>query len=325
MPFRIHRFMTIGLLAMAIISPLAAHAQTYPTQPITMVVPFPAGGRTDLIGRVLAQTLSEKLGHPVVTVNRPGAGGVIGAKEVAQAKPDGYTLGFFSTAAVTSQFTSSTPVPLKAFDLIAIVNRDPAALAVHADAPWKTLADLVSEAKKSPDKLRIGTIPGASAQIFTGGFSRAAGVSLIEVPFKGDADGVLALAGGHIEAHMAVPIAYRALAEAKKIRMLGIAAEEKSALYGDLPTFRENGVDLVVGAFHGLFVPAGTPAPVLQKLADAMEATTKAPAVEAQMEKAGAAIYFLKGSPAQAFLAEQNTFYKSLIDTLSLQAATAAK
>ena len=104
-------------------------------------------------------------------------------------------------------------------------------------------------------------IPGASAQIFAAGFARAANVKMIDVPFKGDAEGAIALAGGHIEAHVAVPVSYKSLIDAKKVRILAVAAESKSPLYGNLATFRENGVDLVIGAFHGVYVPKGTPSP----------------------------------------------------------------
>lgn len=164
-----------------------------------------------------------------------------------------------------------TPLSLSRFDLIAIVNADPAALAVNDSAKWRTMKDLVSDAKKTPGTLKIGMIPGASAQIFAAGFARAAGVDLISVPFKGDADGAIALAGGHIDIHVAVPVSYKSLVASKKVRFLAVAADARSELYGNLPTYRENGVPLSINTFHGVYVPKGTPDAIKTKIADALQ------------------------------------------------------
>jgi len=297
-----------------------ALAQRYPGRAVTMVVPFPAGGRTDLIGRIVAQHLQGYLNNNTVLIlNKPGASGVLGSLEVSQARPDGYTLGFFSTSFVTAQYTVSTPIVVKDYDLLAIVNVDPAAVAVHETAPWKTLAELVDHARKNPERVRIGMIPGASAQIFAGALAKAAGLKLIDVPFKGDADGAVALAGGHIEAHVAVPVSYRALVAAKKVRVLAVAAEERSSLFPDLPTFRENGVDVVIGAFHGVYGPRGLPAEVRDTMIAALEKTMTSKDVVEQLSTAGAGILFRKGEAATAFLAQQDAMYRQVIDDLGMR------
>jgi tripartite-type tricarboxylate transporter receptor subunit TctC len=296
-----------------------AQATDYPNKGLSLIVPFSAGGRTDVIGRIVAQHLSKPLGKPVAVVNKPGASSVLGSQEVAQSRPDGYTVGFFSTSAVTAQYTVPTPLDLKDFELVAIVNADPAALAVQESAPWKTLRELVEHARKNPDSLRIGMIPGASAQIFAAGFAKAADVKLIDVPFKGDHDGAVALAGGHIEVHVAVPVSYKPLVEAKKVKILAVAAESRSPLYGNLPTFRENGVDLVVGAFHGVYVPKATPPAIVTKLADALEQAMNAPELVANMNDVGAGITFLRGQAAKGFLAQQDKTYRTIIENLGLR------
>jgi tripartite-type tricarboxylate transporter receptor subunit TctC len=305
--------------------PASAFAQgtDYPAKPVTMIVPFPAGGRTDVIGRVVAQHLSKQLGKSIAVVNKPGASSVLGSVEVAQSKPDGYTLGFFSSAAVTAQYTVPTPLSLADFELVAIVNADPAALAVQEASPWKTLKDFTEEARHRPDQLRIGMIPGASAQIFAAGLARAAGVKLINVPFKGDTDGAVALAGGHIEAHVAVPVSYKSLVAAKKVRILAVAAEKSSPLYGNVPTFRDNGVDLVIGAFHGVYVPNGTPQPVVAKLEQALVQTMSAKGLLDTMRDVGADVEFLKGVEAKTYLAKQDASYKAIIEDLGLRVAPA--
>src|SRR5262249_27000439 len=140
-----HRTGLIAAICVVLVLPAFSFAQDvdYPTKPVTMIVPFPAGGRTDVIGRLVAQHLAKELGKSIAVVNKPGASSVLGSMEVAQSKPDGYTVGFFSTSAVTSQYTVPTPMSLKDFELVAIVNSDPAAIAVQASAPWKSLKQVV--------------------------------------------------------------------------------------------------------------------------------------------------------------------------------------
>jgi tripartite-type tricarboxylate transporter receptor subunit TctC len=316
-----HVYLGLCFALLAMLVPAAAHAQRYPTKAVTFVVPFPAGGRTDLIARIVAQHLPGPLNATVVVANKPGASSVLGSHEVSQARPDGYTLGFFSTSFVTAQYTVSTPIVRKDYDLLAIVNVDPAAVAVNETAPWKSLKELVGHARNNPGRLRIGMIPGASAQIFAGALEKAAGIKLINVPFKGDADGAIALAGGHIDVHVAVPVSYQALVAAKKVRVLAVAAEERSPLYGDIPTFRENGVDLVIGAFHGVYGPLGLPADVRDTMVAALERAMSSKELVEQMSKAGAGILFRKGDAARAFLAQQDAAYRQIIDELGMRVA----
>src|SRR3989440_2835125 len=297
----------------------AASAQPYPSKPVSLIVPFPAGGRTDVIGRIIAAQLIEPLGSTVVVVNKPGAGGVLGSQEVSQARPDGHTLGFFSTSFVTAQYTLPTPIVARDYELLAIVNADPAAVAVNESAPRKSLRELVEQARKAPDQLKIGMIPGASAQIFAGALERKAGIKLYNIPFKGDSDGAIALAGGHIDVHVAVPVSYQALVAAKKVRVLAVAAEERSPLYRDVPTFRENGVDLVIAAFHGIYAPRGLPAAVRETIVAALEKTMSARELGEQMSTAGAGLVFRKGAAANAFLAEQDAIYRQIIDDLGMR------
>lgn len=301
----------------------ASGQSQYPTKPLTMIVPFPAGGRTDVVGRIVAQELAKTLGKPVAVVNKPGASSVLGAREVADSSPDGYTLGFFSTSAVTSQYTVPTPISLSNFDLVAIVNTDPAAVAVQYSSPWKTLKDFVADAKANPGKYRMGMIPGASAQIFAAGFGNAAGITMIMVPFKGDADGAIALAGGHIDVHVAVPVSYKSLEAGKKVRVLAVADNSRSPLYNNTPTFKDNGVDLVIAAFHGIYVPKGTPAEVQKKLADGIEKAMKSPDLQKTMDNVGAGVAFYRGDQAKAFLAKQDDTYRTIIDKLGLRVSQA--
>ncbi|MGH9254208.1 MAG: tripartite tricarboxylate transporter substrate binding protein [Vicinamibacterales bacterium] len=313
-----HAFAAVFL---ALLLPMCTTHAAYPEKAVTFVVPFPPGGRTDLTARLVTQHLPKHLGQAAVVVNKPGAGGVLGAKEVAGAAPDGYTLGIFSTAVVTAQYTVPTPTDLKDYAAIAVVNVDPMALAVKADASWKTLQELVAYGRANPGKLRIGMIPGASAQIFAAGFANAAGLQGTFVPYKGDAPGAAALAGGHIDVHVAVPVSYKALVEANKVRMLGVAAESRSALYRDVPTFRENGVDFVIGSFHIVFAPRGTPADVLGTLERALERTLREPDLVKQMADSNLGHAYLNREDTAAFLTQQDAIYRRVIDAVGMRVA----
>lgn len=308
-----------------IVAAPAAFAQSYPTQTVTIIVPFGAGGRTDLTARGVAQALEKHLGGTVVVVNKPGAGGVIGAKEVANAKPDGYTAGIFSSAVVSAQYTVKTGTDLGDYKIAGVMEISPAAVSVNYDRPWKTLKDLVAAAKKSPGELTFGMIPGASAQVFAGGFVDAAGIEMKMVPFNSDAPGVNALAGGHIDAHVAVPASYKVLSDAKKIRMLGVAAEKRMSTFPEIPTMREQGVDLVIGSFHGLFVPKDTPDAIVAKLEAALEKAMEEKKVNEQMARVGLGPVYMARKEAERFVAGQDATYRRLISDLGMMQASKKK
>lgn len=143
---------------------------------------------------------------------------------------------------------------------------------------------------------------------------------MVNVPFKGDTDGAIALAGHNIDVHFAVPVSYKSLVESKKVRILAVASDERSPVYANLPTFKENGLDLTIGAFHGIFVPAGTPDAVKQKVEDALKSAVDNPELKKRMRDAGAAIVLLQGDEAKAYLARQDDTYRGIIDTLGLHA-----
>lgn len=234
---------------------LAAEAQNYPAGPVSLIVPYPPGGRTDLTARVVAQYLKDELGQPVVVVNKPGASGVLGAKEVARAAPDGHTLGFFSTGFLTTQYTVPTPTNVREYELIALVNYDPAAIAGSVAKGWESLAQVLAAAKAKPRSLRVGINPGSSAHIFAAAFCDAAGIEATFVPFKGGSARAAAIGGGHIDLDFDIVAPMKGMREAGKLRILGIAAERREELYRDIPTMREQGVNLAIHSWHGVFAP----------------------------------------------------------------------
>lgn len=302
---------------------VAAVAQTYPTKPVTFIVPFPAGGRTDLTARAVAQFLKSELGQPVVIVNKPGASGVLGAKEVAGSAPDGYTLGFFSTGFLTTQYTVPTPTNVREYELVSLVNYDPAAVAVSAVKGWKTLAEVISVGKAKPGALRVGINPGSSAHVFAAAFCNAAGLEAIYVPFKGGSERAAALAGGHIDLDFDIVAPMKPMRDAGKLRILGVAAERRVELYRDLPTLREQGIDLVIHSWHGVFAPKGTPTAVLAALDAALERVARNREFVDQMAALLLGVRYMNRTEFARFFAEQDEQFKPLIQKLGLMAAPA--
>jgi tripartite-type tricarboxylate transporter receptor subunit TctC len=311
----------LGALA-ALLLPLGAHA-AWPEKAITLVVPFPPAGRTDITARVVADFLRAELGQSVVIVNKAGAGGVIGAKEVAKAAPDGYTLGFFSTGFLTTQYTVSTPTDVKEYELVSLINFDPAAIAVSSASKFKTVADVVNAGKAKPMALNVGVNPGSSAHVFAASFFDAAGATATFVPFKGGSERSVALAGGHIDLDFDIVAAMKPAQDASKARILAIAADKRSELYPDLPTMREQGVDLVISSWHGVFAPKGTPAAIVDRIDKALERIAQKKEFVDKMNTQLLGVRYMKRSEFEfeRFYAEQDVLYGRIIDRLGLNVA----
>lgn len=314
-----HVYTLLFLAAVALASAAnCAFAQPYPGKPVTLVVPFPPGGRTDLTARAVADSMKDELRQPVVIVNKPGASGVLGAKEVAGAAPDGYTLGFFSTGFLTTQYTVPTPTNVKDYELVSLINYDPAAVAVSAATGWTTLRQVLAAGKAKPHSLRVGINTGNSAHIFAAAFARAAGLDVIYVPFKGGSERAAAIAGGHIDLDFDIVAPMKPLLDAGKLHVLGVAAEQRVDLYRQIPTFKEQGVDLVIYSWHGVFAPKGTPAAVLTALDASLGKIARNPKFVAQMEKLLLRVRYMNRQEFANFFTDQDAQFKPLIQKLGL-------
>ncbi|HEV8518321.1 MAG TPA: tripartite tricarboxylate transporter substrate binding protein [Burkholderiales bacterium] len=295
-----------------------ARAQTFPAKAITLIVPFPAGGRTDLTARAIAEAMRDDLRQPIVVVNKPGASGVLGAKEVAAAAPDGYTLCLFSTGFLTAQYTLPTPTTVKEYELISLINFDPAALAASSMNGWTSLTQVITAGKAKPKSLRIGINPGNSAHIFAGAFVRAVGLDVLFVPFKGGSERATAIAGGHIDLDFDIVAPMKPLLDAGKLRVLGVAAERRVDLYPQIPTFKEQGVDLLVYSWHGIFAPKGTPAPVLATVDASLQRISRNAKFLANMEKLLLGVRYMNRQEFADFFADQDAQFRPLIQNLGL-------
>ncbi|MHA7685781.1 Bug family tripartite tricarboxylate transporter substrate binding protein [Cupriavidus sp. PET2-C1] len=286
---RIRRAAACLLAGMA----LSAHAETYPSKPVTLVVPFTPGGTTDILGRIVADGLGRKLGKPVIVDNRGGAGGNIGAAMVAQAKPDGYTLlmGYNGTNAINpSLYKRLSWDPIKSFDPISTVARVNNVVVVSPSLPVKTLPELVAYAKAHPGQLNYGSAGAGSIFHLAGEMlSRQAGIQMSHVPYKGAAPALSDLMAGQVQVMFStIPTALPYI-KAGKLRAIGVTGQERSPIFPDLPTARQAGFpNMVVDSWFAVFVPKGTSPEIEAKLTAAVKEVIADPAIARRLEEQGA-------------------------------------
>lgn len=302
----------IRLLAAAACAALAvafpAAAQTdYPSHTITMIVPFPPGGVADITARPAAEAMGRFLRQTVIIENKSGAGGGVGMQYVARAKPDGYTvlmaLSSISIIPEADKILGRAPMfQLSQLVPIARFTADPTVLAVRADSPWKGVKDMLEAARKAP-----GTIPyGSSGNYGTMHvpmemLAAAAGAKMLHVPFTGAGPAVVALLGGNVDALSTGPSTIMGHLKAGKVRVLASWGDSRHPALPDVPTLKELGYDAQFSQWTGLFVPAGTPEPVIAKLREAAKATAADPTFLAALAKVETPVQYQDQPQFKAF------------------------
>ena len=268
MPLSRRQLVTAALASSAIALPRPAWA-AYPDHPIRLVVPFPPGGAVDPVARLIAEALGERLGQPVVSYNRGGAGGGLGMDEVAKSPPDGYTM-LLSHSGMTYMpglYRNLPFDPIKDFAPIVTAVSGFYVLAVHPDMPVTSVAELIAYAKANPGKLTYGSA-GIGSTLHLAGelFRREAGIDILHVPYKGGGPGIAGLVGGQTQMMFAPAVGILPLARAGKVRALAVTSAKRSALASDLPAVAETlpGFDIV--GWYGLAAPAGTPQDAVARL-----------------------------------------------------------
>ena len=252
----------------------ASFAQAdYPERPITMIVAFSPGGGTDVAARSLAPFIEKYLDGSITVVNKPGAGGEVGFTAIAQAEPDGYPIGFLNTPnLITIPIERDTRYELENIAPIASVVDDPGGFHVRSESEFETLDELIAYAKEHPNAVTFGTTGiGSDDHLAALALQRAAGIELTHVPFPGASAVRAALLGGHISLGVFNMSEAVSFIEEGRVRPLGQMAEERWPVTPDVPTFREQGYDIVQGSIRGIGAPAGVPDEVLQKVASAIE------------------------------------------------------
>jgi tripartite-type tricarboxylate transporter receptor subunit TctC len=277
MPNRSRRSVMAGVLAALALAaaPLPAVAQAYPSRPITLIVPWGAGGGTDATARIIGSLLEKELGQPVTVVNRTGGSGVVGHAAIASAPPDGYTIGLATVEIGMMHWQGLTELTGASYTPIGLVNADPAGIQVRADAPYKTASELMAAIKANPGKFKAsGTGQGGIWHLAIAGLLRDQKIdpaALPWVPSNGAAPGLQDMVAGGVEvAPVSLPEA-RSLIDAGKVKSLAIMSDKRSALYPNVPTLKEAvGSDWNMAAWRGIVAPKGIPAEARDKLSAAV-------------------------------------------------------
>jgi tripartite-type tricarboxylate transporter receptor subunit TctC len=303
----IFRRLVVGLIA--IVFAPCAQAQTYPDRPIRLIAPFPAGGLADVLARAVGDQMTKSLGQPVVVENRAGAGGNTGALAVATAPPDGYTLLMSSAGILTANpfLYSKMPFDVEtAFIPISNVAEMSMLLVVNPNVEAKTLKEFVALAKARPGKLNFGSPGiGTTGHLGLAMFMHAAKVQITHVPYRGAAPAVQDLIAGQIDGVVDNPPTVISHIEGGKLRPLAVAAKSRMKLLPDVPTAAEGGVaGYEASSWFGIAAPAGTPAPIVERLHKEIVAAVRSPAMQERFAKSGAE---LVGNTPQEFAAQIRT------------------
>src|SRR5215813_2440572 len=265
------RLRLAGALVVALAVPAAAQEPLFPQKGVLEItVLFPAGSSADVTARLLADGMSKQLEQRIIVVNRPGAGGAIGYRHVAAQKADGYSLVWNSNSISTTFHSGMLGFSYEAFDAVAQALIESPVLAVLGNAKWKTLAAFIDDAKAKPKALTVANSGvGSHTHISSVALFKAAGTEVVDVPF-GAAQVVPSLLGGHIDAVVQLPGALAAYVKSGQVRVLAALVEKRDAALPDVPTAREQGVDVSLEAWRGIAVPKGTPKPVVMVLESAI-------------------------------------------------------
>ena len=301
----------------------AAHAQTYPAKAIRIVVPYPPGGGTDLVARLIAQKLGDSVGRPVIVDNRSGANGLIGTEAAAKAPPDGYTLGMATPGPVTvakSLYPNLGYDPERDFAPVILANASPNVLAIHPSVPARSVKDLVSLARNRPLHVGVSTI-GSVQHLLAEMLNHASGAKLEIVTYKGGAQVATDTIGGQIESLWSVLPVVLPMIQSGRLRVLAVASEKRSALIPNVPTMGESGWPTVLAtAWNGVVAPAGTPRNIIALLNKEIARGLEAPDVKERFTALG--MEAIGGSPEDfaSFLRAESAKWAKVVKAANIKA-----
>jgi tripartite-type tricarboxylate transporter receptor subunit TctC len=312
------RKVIIGLfLTLILVVSAPLQAAEFPTKEVQIIIPWAAGGATDLIFRALAATTGKYLGKAVIVVNRPGGAGAVGYTEAAQAKPDGYTLVSAITPLTILPHQVKTAYTYKNFEPIINVVSDPGMFLVRSDAPWKSLKEFLDYAKKNPDMITVGNSgAGGGVHLIALAFERTAGVKFNHIPFAGGGPSVTALLGGHVNAVSVSPPEGIEHVKAGKLKIIALFAEKRFELFPNVPTVKEQGVDFVMGQWRGLVASKGAPPDVIKKLHDAFKKGMDDPVFQKNAKDMAINLHYLGPEAFGKLMAHDHDFFGDLIKAM---------
>jgi tripartite-type tricarboxylate transporter receptor subunit TctC len=313
------RFRALPLVFASLLA-AQAHAADYPERNITVIVPFPPGGASDVTGRLITAKFAERVGQTVVVENKPGANGSLGAVALKQAQPDGYTLlvGSIGVFAINpALFKDLRYDPLKDFDLLSVIVRTPNVLVAHPGFPANTVAELIDYLKKNPDKVTFASSgTGSSDHLTAALFWQKTGTTGIHVPYKGGGPAINDLIGGHANVSFQNLGAIAQQVKAGSLKALAITSEKRNAALPGVPTMAEAGVkDLEVYSWQAAAAPKGLPASIKARLEAELAASANAADVKAKFEAVGFDVVANNGAAFEKFAADEISRWKSVIET----------
>jgi tripartite-type tricarboxylate transporter receptor subunit TctC len=264
-----------------------------------MIVPFAAGGGTDLVARALASSAEKILGQPIAIINKTGGSGAVGMAEGAGSKADGYTLTMVTRELVSLPQLGTSPVGPDNFKLVCLINEDPAIVLVTPDSKYATVKDIIDAAKAAPGTLKFAST--AQPNFYLLGLGVLTDTTYNQIPYNGAAEAIPALMGKHVEFSMTGPAEAISQLKSGQLKGLGIAAGDRMAAFPDIPTLKEQGIPLITGTWRGIGVPPKTPQAIVDKLADAFEKAAKDPDFVKFMEEKTFGIHYMNSDEFTAF------------------------
>jgi tripartite-type tricarboxylate transporter receptor subunit TctC len=314
------RHLVLAPLGAAALAASRAFGAAYPERPITFVCPWPAGGTADLTMRALCSAAAKTLQQTIVVDNKAGASGMLGLKALANAKPDGYTIGQVPISVTRfAQLGSVQLDPLKDLSFIARTSGQTFGIAVRSDSPWKTLEDLVAAAKASPGKVTYASAGiGGATHVGMEEFALAAGAKFNHIPYKGGAPALQDLLGGQVDA-LADSSSWAPHVKSGKLKLLATWGEKRTRDFPDVPTLKERGFDVVVDAPNGVAAPKGIDAAVEARLRDALKQAAASAEFAAACEKIDAPVMYLDGPDYERYVAQVYRRETQLIERLKLK------
>jgi len=308
------------LIAVAAALALPAAAQDWPAKPIRVIVPYAPGG-TDQQIRAMAPTLQKILGQPLVIENKAGGGAAIGAAFVKDAAPDGYTVLYTGTGALTA-VTHMRKQTYSLADFVPVGNATgtPFVVAARPNAPFRTIQEMVAYAKANPDKATYGSAgQGTTTHMAGEALASAAGIRIVHVPYQGIGPAVTSILGGNVDMVIGLPSAIMPQVAAGKLVALASTGPARTDVLKDMPTLRESGIDVIDVTKFGMFAPKGTPPAVVQKLTAALREASASPEFVDLMRKTYNSIMFMEPAQFRTTLDTEDRYFKALIDRLGLQ------
>lgn len=310
----------LAIAAAAFSMTLGAQAADYPTRQVELVVPYAAGGGTDLVARAYGEAMKKHFPQSIGVTNKTGGGGALGLTDIVRARPDGYKIGLVTVEATTLPALGMVQFTAADFKPIARLNAEPSAITVKADAPWNTVEEFLDYAKKNPGKVRIGNSgTGAIWHLAAAALEDKTGAKFNHIPFDGAAPAMTSLLGGHIEAVTVSPAEVSPHVAAGALKILAVMSDKRVKAFDKVPTLKERNIDLSIATWRGVAVPKNTPKNVVDALTVATQKAAAEPTFIATLEKLNLTPAYQSSADFEKTMQHDAAYFKTLIEKLGLK------